>query len=138
MSAMMAMLPLEQGHKAYRVRSRDVRPRVEPVPGEVELRLGRLVESFQSELWPDLVEHAPVDHVELDEGFVAGADDVHAGLILTTPCIGEGQPVERISERFEDFLRLAGDAVAPVNDGTEYVEKQRLYLRQGIGLRLHP
>src|SRR5215471_398800 len=91
----------------------DIPPGVEAMPGEVELRLRRLVELLQPKARLDLVEHAPVDDVELRKRLAAGADLVHAGLIFGAPRIREGKPVERISEWLEDFFRLAGDAVAP-------------------------
>ena len=137
----MAMLPLETGAEAE-TRAQPgkawtgVRPAVEPVPGEVELDLGRLVKLLEAEARFDLVEHPPVNDVELHEWRAAEPHLVHRGLVFVAPCIGEIEPVERIAERLEDAFRLARDPGAPVDHGAEHVKEQRLHIGHRVGRRL--
>src|SRR5262249_20638897 len=113
----------------------DIFPGIEAMPGEIKLRLCRFVEFLEPEARLDLVEHAPVNDVELHERLPASAYLVHAGLVFGAPRIREGEPVERVSQRLEDSFRLAGDAIAPIHHGAEYIEKQGLDLGQRVGLR---
>ena len=63
------------------------------MPGEVAI-VGNLVcELLQTELRPDLIEHAPVQDVERDERLSPSAHLFHAPLIERAPDIGKGEPI---------------------------------------------
>ena len=107
-----------------------VRPRVEPVPGAIEvIDLGlaqpadrMLVEQRQQVLAVQVVEPGP--------GAPAAPDLLQRRLIARPPGIGEGMPVARDPPRTERRSGLARDALAPVHDRAEHVEAQRLDVRK--------
>jgi len=70
-----------------------------------------------------------MQNVEAREGKAAGADFLHAALILAAPGIGEGEPFESEAARREDRLGLRRDAAAPVGQRAEHIEKESLYCR---------
>ena len=115
---------------------RDIGPAIEPVPGEVEIARGVVLEIRNPEPRQDALEIAPMQHVELAERNAAGAHLFHAGLVFAAPRIGEGEPVKRMSPRLENALGLTRDAGTPVDQRAEHVEEQRPD-RHGVPL-LHP
>src|ERR1700722_20013328 len=64
--------------------------------------------------------------VKLCVGDAARAHLFHTQLVLITPCVSEGIPIDGISERLQDQFRIAGDPGPPINESTEDVEKQCL------------
>src|SRR5262245_19504052 len=108
------------------------------MPGEIELVEHLRVDLLKSELRQNALEHAPMDDVELDEGNLAGAQLVHARLILRAPGVREGKPVERVSQGAQDRARLARNTIAPIDHGAEDVEHERLHAvaeRRALGMR---
>ena len=67
-----------------------------------------------------------MQHVEPAEGQAPGAHFLHRRLVFVAPCIGERRPVERDALRRQQRLGLARDRAAPVDQGAEHVEDQRL------------
>jgi hypothetical protein len=107
--------------------TRDIRPRIETMPGAVEMGFHLLRQVRHSKSWQDALEIAPVQHIELRERDAAGTHLLHGRLVLAAPGVGEGRPVRPVAERFEHRLRLPRDAAAPVDQGAEHVEKQRFH-----------
>jgi hypothetical protein len=73
---------------------RGIGPAVESVPCQVEIARHVLRQSREPEALADSIEIVPVQDVELAEGDAAGTHLLHGGLVLVTPGIGEGKPVE--------------------------------------------
>ncbi len=117
---------------------RHVRPRIQPVPRQRQLTGGFVVQHLETKFRPDLIEHAPVQHVELDEWLPPGAHFFHGWLIQRAPRIGKTDPVEVISQRLQDLFRLARDPVAPIDAGAKHVEHKSLYgiCRRGLCPRM--
>jgi hypothetical protein len=105
------------------------------MPGQVEIVGALLIELLQTEFRPDLVEHAPVQDVELDEGLAARAHFFHARLIERAPGIGKREPVELVAKRLQDAFGVARDPVPPIDAGAEHVIDERLDA-VGLGARL--
>jgi hypothetical protein len=62
--------------------------------------------------------------VELGERNAPALHLLHGGLVFAAPGIREGEPIQRMPERCQDALALAGDAGAPIDEGAEDVEEQ--------------
>ena len=107
-----------------RQRRRHVGPGVEPVPRHGEVVEHRVGEAGQAKARDETLEIEPVEHVELRKRDTTGANRLHAGLVFRPPGVGEGDPVEAMAERTEDFFRLAGDRGAPVDKRPEHIEEQ--------------
>ena len=107
-----------------RQRGRHVRPSIEPMPHQRQIVEHFVRQVLQTEARQQAFEVAPVQHVELGEGLPAGAHFLHTGLVFAAPGVGESQPIELVSEQFEDFFRFPGDRLAPVHHRPEHVEKQ--------------
>ena len=85
-----------------------------------------VVELLQTERRPDLVEHAPVQDVELDERLAPGAHLFHARLIERAPRIGQGEPINPVAKRLQDTLGVARNPVPPIDAGAEHIVDERL------------
>src|SRR6185437_7490478 len=107
------------------------RPGVETVPGERQFGERGLAQVSQAEARDEPLQVAPVQQVELGERDSPATHLLHAGLVLAAPGIGEGQPVEFMTEGHELGLCLARNSGAPVRQGAEYIEQKRLYGRPG-------
>ena len=106
---------------------RHVGPGIEAMPREIQITQDVLGQILQSEPRQDALEVAAMEHVELRERDAARAHLLHARLIFVAPGIGEGRPVEGMAARPEDRRGLARDAAAPIDQGPEHVEEQRLH-----------
>src|SRR5262245_14570874 len=95
------------------------------MPGEVEIIGNLVVELLQTELRPDLVERAPVQDVEFDEGLTPGAHLFHARLIQGPPSVGKGEPIDLVTKRLQNPLGIARDAVPPIDAGAEHIVDER-------------
>ena len=74
------------------------------------------------------VQDAAVQAVDVGPRQRARAHLVHGRLVAGAPVVGEGGPVlRRQGEPLLQQLPLADDAAAPVDDGAEDVEAQRLH-----------
>ena len=113
---------------------RHVGPCIEAVPREIQIIRDFVVELFETETRADLIEHAAVQDIELHEWLAARPHFLHAWLVQPAPSIGELEPIDVVAERLENPLRVARNAVAPIDDGAEYVEDERL--DGGYGRRL--
>ena len=113
-----ALQPHEAGHY--------VGPGIEAMPGQVEIVGNLLVKFFQSKLRSDLVEHAPVQDVELDEGLASGAHFLHARLIERAPGISKREPIDRVAKRIQNTFGIACDPIPPIDAGAEHIVDERL------------
>ena len=111
--------PLESGRHSG--------PGIEFVPGHVQFAQHRLFDFLQAEIGADSLQHAAMDDVQPGEGDAAGAHFFHAGLVFGAPGVGEGEPVQFMAERFEDFPRLARHTGAPIDQGAEDVVDEGLH-----------
>src|SRR5260221_2169199 len=68
---------------------------------------------------------APLPRINAAKGVAAFPVLLHARLIFSAPSVGEISRVDVISERLKDTLAFAGDAVPPVDQRPEHVEKHR-------------
>src|SRR5262249_37391295 len=93
----------------------DIRPRVELVPGEIELGQRRLIELADLEPWQDAFEVLSMQDVELHEWPAARPHLLHARAIFPTPGRGELEPIQIVAERLEDLFALPRDTVSPIN-----------------------
>ena len=96
------------------------------MPGEVQVVRDFVVELLEPEARADLIEHAAMQDIELHERLAARTHFLHARLIEPAPSIGEREPIDVVAERLENPLRVARNAVAPIDDGAEHVEDERL------------
>ena len=53
----------------------------------------------------------------------------HRRLVLAAPGVGEGGPIELMTERRKQPLRLARDARAPIDERAEDIEEKRFHRR---------
>ena len=67
---------------------------------------------------------APVQHIELGKRQASATHLVHRRLIPTAPGIGKRFPVDGETKWREDGSHLPGDRTAPVDQGTEDIEKK--------------
>ena len=101
-----------------------IRPGIEPVPGEVEIGAGRLLDVVEPEVMQHDIQVAPMQAVELAERQLATAHLGHGRLVLGTPGVGEGEPVHVGIPRRQRGTHLACDRRAPVDQGAEDIEDQ--------------
>ena len=101
-----------------------VGPGVESVPRHVELAAIALAKRTKTKARQDPIEIAPVQYVEFSGSEVPRANFLHRALIFAAPSVGEGRTVERVTERFEQGFRLAGDRRSPIDEGAEDIEEQ--------------
>jgi hypothetical protein len=94
------------------------------MPRQIELTALLLAQRADMKARQDQLEIAPVQYVELAERYAARAHLVHGALIFAAPGVGEGEPVERKSERLEHHLGLARNRRAPIDHRAEHVEEQ--------------
>src|ERR671930_1095961 len=73
-----------------------------------------------------------MQHVELAEWHASGAHVLQRGLILVTPGVGEGEPIEMVASGSENALGLARDAGSKIDQSAEDVEEQRLDRHGGL------
>jgi hypothetical protein len=105
---------------------RNVFPGVKAVPCKRQLIQRGRIELFESEARQNLLQHSSMQNVKLRIRNAARSDLLHTGLIFITPCICERLPINGISAGSQDGFRVAGYSSAPINQGTEDVEEQRL------------
>jgi len=72
-----------------------------------------------------------MEYVELAERNAAKPHLVHRALVFAAPGIGKGKPVERMTERTQESLRLPRNAGTPVDQRAEHVKEQ------GFGKAIH-
>jgi len=101
-----------------------VRPGVESMPGQVQVRARRLIDVIERERAQYDVEVAPMQRVELAERQAAAADVVHRRLVLAAPGVREGEPVDGDAARGERRFRFTRDRAPPVDERAEHVEQQ--------------
>src|SRR5262249_6923785 len=118
--------------------SRHVGPSGKAMPSEIEIARRVLRQPGNPEPRQDAIEIFPVQHVELAERHAAGAHLLQGRLILLTPGIGEGGPVELVAGGSENGLGLARDAGAKVDQRAEDVEEQRLNAHRRRAVRRTP
>src|SRR5207237_2242684 len=97
------------------------------MPRQSELVGGLVVQFLQTEFWPDLIQHAPVQNIEFEERLTPGTDLFHAGLIQRPPGIRKFNPIEIIAERLENTLGIVRHSIAPVYASAEHIENQPLH-----------
>ena len=121
--------PLQPGQALDRVR-----PRLEPVPGAVQMLDLGVLQSGEAEL----IEHdrkvLAMQVIEPDPRAAAAAHLLHRGLIERAPAIGDGLPVALDAARAKEAAQLASDAAAPVDHRAEHVKRERGDLVEGHGL----
>src|SRR5690606_12323369 len=106
----------------------DVRPRLETMPDRNEVLDILLGEALDVVLIEQLLEALAMEHVQDRVGAPARADLLHGRLVKTTPVVSELLPVAVQGTRITERRQLTNTAPAPVDDGAEYVEYQRLHL----------
>src|SRR5207245_338604 len=114
-------LPLEAHEPRY-----GIGPRVEAVPGAVQVVDLRLGESGDAEPDEELIERHPVEIVELGPRHRAAPHLLQHGLVEAAPRVSERCPADLQALGAPERLTLADQARPPVNDGAEDVEGQRL------------
>src|SRR5215831_6460396 len=113
----------ETGHR--------VGPRIEPMPGAVEMIDLRLRKALDAELDQERVEALAMEIVELRPRAPAAADLVHRRLVEPAPGVGELRPVDAETVFLAEGLALADQARAPVHHGAEDIERERLDVLDG-------
>src|SRR5882757_11188422 len=83
------------------------------------------IELLEPEVRQDLLQHSSMQNVELRIRSAARANLLHSRLILITPRVCEGLPINGISTGSQDGFCVAGYSSAPINQSTEDVEEQR-------------
>ena len=101
------------------------------MPGAVEIIEPGLAEQLRID--PVIGQHAvqvlPVQDVEPGPGTAASAAFLHRRLVAAAPGIGEGARVDvAAAELRQHRRRIARHALAPVDDRTEDVENESLYV----------
>ena len=67
-----------------------------------------------------------MQHIKLAKRHATGAHVLQGGLILVTPGVREGEPIEAVASGSENTLGVARDAGSKIDQGAEDVEEQRL------------
>ena len=83
----------------------------------------RILDFTQTEVWKNLLQHLPVKYIELRVWNAARTDFFHARLILLSPRVGEGSPIQRIPERVQDGFCFACYSRPPIDERAEDVKK---------------
>ena len=96
------------------------------MPRHIEIVLRRGVEVAHLEARQDLLKVVHVQYVELAERDAPCPHFFHRWLIFRAPRIGERRPIQRIAERRQNLLCLAGNAGTPVDQRAEHIEENRL------------
>src|SRR4029450_523251 len=73
--------------------SDSVRPRLETVPGAVQMLFLGLTQSIDFGLYQQAVENHPVQGVDVSPSKFSAANTIHGGSVTGTPRVGESLPV---------------------------------------------
>ena len=73
--------------------SDSVRPRLETMPGAVQILFLGLTQSIDFELYQQAVENHPVQGVDVGPRKLSAANTIHGGSVTGTPRVGESLPV---------------------------------------------
>jgi hypothetical protein len=110
-----------------------VGPRVQAVPGAVDVRALRRRHASQAEHRQQLAQAFVVQRVERPEADLAAAHALHLRLVARAPQVGQAQPVGVQPLRRPPGAEVARDAAAPVDHGAEGVEDDGLHGGHGHG-----
>ena len=102
---------------------RRIRPRVEAMPGQIEIGENIVGHARDPETRKHAVEIMAMQDVELAKGHPTGPDLFHRRLIFSAPGIRESMPIARMAERPEQRGRFARDAGAPVDQRAEDIKE---------------
>jgi hypothetical protein len=108
----------------------DIGPGIEAVPGPAEISAYSFGHAVQAQGLQHMIEIAPVQCVELGERNRTAAHVLHRRLVARTPGVGKALAVERRAVGRKRRTGLAGYAAAPIDQGAEDVEDQRLDIVQ--------
>src|SRR6202011_724375 len=108
-----------------------VRPRVEPVPGPVELVDAVVGHRYDSRGCEQVVEHHAMQVVDPGPRKFTPAHSIHRRGISGPPAVGEARPILLHPMALAELLELANDAGTPINDGPEHVERQGKRVHHG-------
>lgn len=64
-----------------------------------------------------------MQHVKLRVRNATRTDLFHTWLVLLTPSVSEGLPVNNVAKRLQDPFRIAGNSMPPIDERTKDVEK---------------
>jgi hypothetical protein len=103
-----------------------VGPRLQAVPRAVEVRFLGLAEPTDAELVDDPIQRHPVQVVESGPGELTGSNAVHAWSVTRAPGVCELLGVDRQPPARRELADFRGNRRAPVDDGAEHVEDERL------------
>ena len=93
------------------------------MPRKVQTSRHILRQTLDAELCQHAIQHAPMQYVEFGESDAPRTDLFHSRLILRSPSIREGEPIQCKTPWFKMRLRFPGDASSPINQSPEYVKK---------------
>ena len=115
---------LDAGQARHRIR-----PRLEPVPGQVEPDFVVFAECGDAEFFEQMIERHAVQDVEIGPRQFASAHPVHRGRISAAPCIGELLPIDAgDAAPCSQSLAVGGHRRPPIDHRPEHVMHQCLDL----------
>ena len=103
-----------------------IRPRIQAVPGAIEPIFFRIRQPGHGEIAQHPIENQPMQAIQLRPRHFPATHAVHRGRIAGAPGVGKLCGVDSQSFASGKLLHFRGDRRAPVDDGAEHVEDQRL------------